>query len=476
MTDSNKKAGRNHNNIRARIGGGFLFFLILIFLLFFMQQCFKILFRKDVASYMIKSGALAVNNSYNAFLIKEELTYDAASSGTIVYLKPEGGHISSGDKVYAICSEETANAVINDPTINSENTDSLARQAKEYSESFTPLAFDTVYGFKEAFCDNATKITVGELTDRLERYAANGSAVSYRVSKETGYLVYGVDGYENITAENVTPEIVNSYPIEASELSSGSNINMGDMAYKLIVSENWKAAFTVTPDYAALFENGQNVKVRFSKNGEELTGKVTLVPGATEKSDVLMMISFKTSVCNFAADRFADIEIDMQGKGGLKVPNSAIVQKKFFVVPKSYALESEENTGETSPLTETEDQNMKTFLKKTYMENGEATVLKTQINVYSENDEFFFVKAPELNYGDELVPQNSQKTYIVEETGILTGVYNINKGYADFCQIQVIDSNEEYSIVKSNTVYGLREFDYIILNAQAVEDDEFIFK
>ena len=185
----------------------------------------------------------------------------------------------------------------------------LARQAKEYSESFTPLAFDTVYGFKEAFCDNATKITVGELTDRLERYAANGSAVSYRVSKETGYLVYGVDGYENITAENVTPEIVNSYPIEASELSSGSNINMGDMAYKLIVSENWKAAFTVTPDYAALFENGQNVKVRFAKNGEELTGKVTLVPGATEKSDVLMMISFKTSVCNFAADRFADIEI-----------------------------------------------------------------------------------------------------------------------------------------------------------------------
>ncbi len=425
---------------------------------------------------MIRSGALAVNNSYTAFLIKDELTYDAATSGTIVYLKPEGGHVSSGDKVYAICSEETANAVINDPSINSENTDSLARQAKEYSESFSPVAFDSVYGFKEAFCDNATKLSVGEITDRLENYAANGSAVSYRVSKETGYLVYGVDGFEGINEENITPEAVNSYPANPVELNSGSNINMGDMAYKLIVSEYWKAAFMVTPEYASLFENGQYVKVRFAKNGEELSGKVTLIPGATEKADVMMLISFKTSVCNFASDRFTDIEIEMQGKDGLKVPNSAIVQKKFFVVPKSYALETEENTGETSPLTETEDQNMKTFLKKTYMENGEATVLKTQINVYSENDEYFFVKAPELNYGDELVPQNSQKTYIIEETGILTGVYNINKGYADFCQIQVVDSNEEYSIVKSNTVYGLREFDYIILNAQSVEDDEFIFK
>ena len=53
---------------------------------------------------------------------------------------------------------------------------------------------------------------------------------------------------------------------------------------------------------------------------------------------------------------------------------------------------------------------------------------------------------------------------------------NINKGYADFRQIVILYQNEEYAIVKSNTTYGLNEYDYIALNANELTDDEFIFE
>ena len=58
----------------------------------------------------------------------------------------------------------------------------------------------------------------------------------------------------------------------------------------------------------------------------------------------------------------------------------------------------------------------------------------------------------------------------------MIGVYNINKGYADFKQIIILENNEEYSIVKSNTTYGLNVYDYIVLDAETVEDNDFIYE
>ena len=51
----------------------------------------------------------------------------------------------------------------------------------------------------------------------------------------------------------------------------------------------------------------------------------------------------------------------------------------------------------------------------------------------------------------------------------------MDKGYADFKQVIVLYQNEEYSIVKSNTKYGLNVYDHIILDATSINDDDFIY-
>ena len=42
--------------------------------------------------------------------------------------------------------------------------------------------------------------------------------------------------------------------------------------------------------------------------------------------------------------------------------------------------------------------------------------------------------------------------------------------------VEILYQNEEYSIVKSNTKYGLNVYDLIVLEADAVSDDEFIYQ
>ena len=54
-------------------------------------------------------------------------------------------------------------------------------------------------------------------------------------------------------------------------------------------------------------------------------------------------------------------------------------------------------------------------------------------------------------------------------------VYNINKGYAVFREVTIIDENEEFCIVESNNIYGLDAHDHIVLDASAVDTDDIVY-
>ena len=91
-----------------------------------------------------------------------------------------------------------------------------------------------------------------------------------------------------------------------------------------------------------------------------------------------------------------------------------------------------------------------------------------------DEEKVYYLDASVLNAGDVLYKTDSQETYTVSKRASLIGVYNMNKGYADFKEIMILYQNDEYAIVKANTRYGLNVYDYIVLEANSVIDDQFI--
>ena len=65
---------------------------------------------------------------------------------------------------------------------------------------------------------------------------------------------------------------------------------------------------------------------------------------------------------------------------------------------------------------------------------------------------------------------------IIRITAPIKGVYNVNKGYTVFRQIEIISQNQEYYIVKANTSYGLSLYDHIILNSKTVKENQTIYQ
>ena len=42
--------------------------------------------------------------------------------------------------------------------------------------------------------------------------------------------------------------------------------------------------------------------------------------------------------------------------------------------------------------------------------------------------------------------------------------------------MEILQQNEEYAIIRSNTVYGLSVYDHIVLDAQTVDVNEMVFE
>ena len=153
----------------------------------------------------------------------------------------------------------------------------------------------------------------------------------------------------------------------------------------------------------------------------------------------------------------------MEDEVGLKIPVSAIVQKEFFLIPEQFVSPGGNNGGDS-------------IRKQSFQEDGTISIETMEVEVYYYNSETkeYYLDSSILGLGDNLYDSGGEETCTVSKRATLTGVYNMNKGYADFKQITVLYENDEYAIVKPNTRYGLSVYDYIALDAESVRDDQFI--
>lgn len=180
-------------------------------------------------------------------------------------------------------------------------------------------------------------------------------------------------------------------------------------------------------------------------------------------------LDFNNSMVRFADLRYIEVEFMVDDEAGLKIPNTAIVEKDFYLIPKAFLVEEGDEQG---------------FLREVYDENGQASAEFVNMTLYSEDEEYYYVDPREtdsvtgeekLPIGSYLILTDSQERFQVGMTGTLQGVYNINKGYTQFRQIKILSQNEEYTLVEEGTSYGLTVYDHIVLNGETVDEDEIIY-
>lgn len=443
--------------------GVVIFFIIIIYVIF---NVFFYFTKSHIAEYQVQQGTIASNNIYQGIIVRDETIEYAGYSGYINYYVKNASKVSVNDIVYSIDTDGDIAEAIKKAASNSiskESFTTISSELDRFMKAYNSNKFSESYIF---FNNLNTTITqsvntnaLAELSEKVNK--AESNQTFYKMSSmEDGVIVYEVDGFENYTIEDIISSEINYNNYKSIHLFENEKVKSTDPVYKRINSEDWNIIVPINEKLAKELNEQSNVKIRFCKD-DFVTNAASSV--MKHEDSYFLNISLKKAMIRYANDRFIDIELVMREKTGLKIPQSAITSKEFFTIPKKYFTIGGDSSEPGLMIKHTVD--------------GVNTVKLVNPTLYYETDDYYYVDSEEVSEGDLVLLSNSQSTYqIGMDKDSLIGVYNINKGYAVFKQINIIYENAEYAIVETKTAYGISLYDHIALDASEIKENQLTSK
>lgn len=453
------KIGHTMSIMEFIIFGSIAIYIVVIVLTYFNTE--------PIHGYEIQMGSLSTSKTYTGIALRQEEIITSEYTGYINFYVREGERVSTRDVVYSIDESGRLVTMLNNGELGENNySDEELKEFRseiiQYDRTFDATDYRTIYNFKYDLEGSVMKLVNLDMYANMETLNQSnlGNMVNLCTTGKTGYVVYYTDGYEGLSAETLTIEHFDQNNYEKKRIINNDLISETTTPVcKMITEEQWSVVIPIEEERAAELDSEEYVKIKFIKTQETAWPKVDIL----RKADgTYAILSFQHSCKAFCSERFIELELNVNDQKGLKIPNSAIVEKEFFVIPADYMSKGGSNGNYG-------------VLKESFDEKGNPIYDFVETNVYSKTDEEFYVDNIDLKIGDYIRKPDSTAKMAISKSDTLIGVYNMNKGYADFKQITILCQNDEYSIVSSNTQYGLTVYDRIVLDASSVNSDDFIY-
>ena len=432
--------------------GTFIFGLLFIYMVI---SLILYITADHIESYMVTAGPLAQNQTYTALALREETVVSSDASGYITYYARPNTKVSKSGIIYTIGSNP---GNIPEEQLTESDYSRIRSSLASFASSYDAGAFHETYTYKY------------ELEGIIQQYAGlsgtGNSAVTLNgetvyTSPADGVVVYSMDGYENLNIEDICMDWFDKENYQFTSLQTSEKISAGDSIYKLVTNESWSILIPITSEQVVQLANRSTIRVKFLKDDATQVGKFTIL--TDEAGLFYAKITFSNGMIRYANERFLNVELVTNLKSGLKIPLSSIVTKDFFVIPKDFVSYDGENGKAGFNLVTNTDK------------EGNKSVTFVRATIYQEDEEFYYVDTGTFDDGDVIVKPNSQSTYTLSDKKALEGVFCINKGYAVFRKIIIIEQNDEYCIVETGTDYGISQFDYIVRNGDSVKEDDILY-
>ncbi len=411
---------------------------------------------KHITTYEVTAGSISGNYRYFALALKTEEVQTAPYSGYVTYYARNGSRTGSGSIVCSIDEYEQESDASSDITLEESDYDSLKSMSKSFAINFSADSFQQIYTLRS---DLETYLAqVGATQD-----TTNATYLSNIVTApSSGFVVYQTDGYEGLTESALTADLFNTNNYKTVNLRSEGQISFGDDLYKLVQGEEWYLYFPISADLSATLADRTTMRFRFLKDDTTFSSGFSII----QNGDTYFgKLTLKNSLVRYVTDRFLNIELLLDSKDGLKVPTSSIAEKTFYEIPAEYAITNEDDTSTV------------TLIKESFRSDGSAEDEIITATIYSQTDDGYLVATDLFETGDYVCQSGNVRKHQITDDDLvkIQGVFNINKGYAVFREVTIIDENEEFCVVEPNNPYGLAAHDYIALDASTVTDDDIVY-
>ena len=437
-----------------------------IILVYVVTSVFLSLRKEPITTYKVNSSNINNNIICDGIALRQESEIAADKSGYVCYFVRDGEKVAKWAPVCTV--DETGNLI---QTVERKNSDETKFSSADYLEIRNTIDLYKInYSDPRFFeVDNVTKnieSKVLEMSNQMlmKEYAAQGNLAQSTVrnlkAPESGIITYYTDGYEKLTPETLKESDFDRSKYQRTLLKSGEIVESGKTIYKLTSNESWNICCYITIDQANRLLDESTLYYRINNADNEISGNYDMI--RTENGYVLVLPLNKYMI-DYVDERFLSVEIILDRFEGLKVPNTAIVEKQIYKIPVAYMAAGGNESGTDKVYVQSTD------------EEGNSTVNQVDPDIYMTDDKFYYVDPDKFSETDVLIKPDSKETLAVSklEHGKLKGVYLANKGVADFTRINIVRTGDEFTIV--GTGDRLREFDNIVMDSSQVVENQVLY-
>lgn len=440
--------------------------LFSIVFVYFLILCTRASLRDHTSVYEVRKGSIIKDTVYTGLVMRDERVVNVDNKGFIEYYYPELSRVGVGDYIYTTTNQETS---IEFKDKNEENKLTtiqeleIKNKVQLLNTTHDEASFDYVYRFKSEI---ETILNTNENEERIkilnEISQSNSSIYNICETEISGYLLYEVDGYEDIIHEDISNDLFQKQDYAKKLLSSGAEVEVGDPAYKIITSENWYIYINIADEDINILKNINSLKIKCIKDD-------LIVPAAFSLKQIngrnYGELVLNEGMVRYASDRFLDIELIIDTQEGFKIPSTSVTQQSFYKIPFDYVYSG----------------------NKVLIKDNDNSVQQQSLNIYNyyveEIDKstntvisaYYYVPLSNLSLNDIIVQQETNNEFTVSETEILHGVYNLNKGYSTLTYVEIINQSDEYYIISDLPSYSVLNYDYIALYADKINDGELVY-
>ncbi len=438
-------------------------------------------------------GTIDIPNSFEGIVVRDEYVVTASKAGQPSFNYAQGDKIKKNATVCTVGESETAKSAEDKLQTLDENIietqknkidiskykDEIDGVEKSISSSIASAQarialgnYNDVYTMRSAVqtqMDIRTGIWISENSESSDSMAAERKAYENQLTNsletlsapESGILVLSSDGNEDKftpdTIANITEkDISTSYDIKY--MSKTTNVEAGSPAFKVVRDNNWYICSYIDSSIASEWEVGDTKTIRAIVDKSEISVEFRIDSMTAGEAKTYVVFKTNKNIQDFLSVRTLEFYITDSSYQGLKIPNTAIIEKTFLKIPVGCVSESLSGTS---------------VVKRT---DGKDEIVK--VDIESMDEEFAYIRQDfdALKIGDTILNGTGETAveYKISEVSTQVGVLTANGAYAEFSRIVVLGQNSQYTIADPSAS-SLKAYDKMIVDASQINEGDEIY-
>jgi len=479
----------------------FLWGLALLLLMMYLGgYAFTYLTRPQIAETRVEMGSIEVPRVYDGMIVRDEVVYRSAATGVVVFSLDDLAHVKKAGEIYSVqdaakvaeiekelkniktsiieTQESRAGLSLYEEEIRQDNAaikktvDAMSFRLPTELDGLYELAMKVRQGLETRNMKllSENRGSLKSLVQGLDIYETQLADARQRAfAGQSGVVSYLTDGLEEVlTLESLgtlTKEQT-TMKVNYAELTYHREVVPEDIVCKIVKSSTWYIAAYVDRSAAAEW-NVNSIRTLYVDEDGRLTPLEVRVDSVENASETESYVVFRCTrqLTEYLDCRSLRFRLEKDVMQGLKIPNTAIVDKTLLKIPLDCVME---------------DAGGRDIVMKRVNGVDEAV----PITITSKDELYCHVLQDytNLRFGDLLVTKAVEGApsaeVTISELDNVKGVYVTNAGSTVFRRINTggaTMSNATYTVLDTSVNSSVKVHDKIVADVKNIDEKQLIY-